>query len=142
MSKSPTPSSTSGQKDGDSDEEYLYSNSLHLLPHYTPNCRRTRRVTPSRQEPPTYTDFPRFEPTASSSSSSSVVTIRKRPLTPIKNPGTLKEVKLNEKKKSPFSPRTLTQSRCDEEFQAGKTAAGISESPIFAQSRTFLLTFS
>lgn len=127
MPKSPTSCSMSGQKVEDSDEEYLYNNTLRLPPQYTPNRRRNRMGTPSRQVPPAYTDFPRFE---SSSSSSSIVTIRQRPLTPIKSAGALKEMQLGEKKQTPFSPHTLTQSRCDDKIQAAKTAADISESSI------------
>lgn len=127
VSKSPTSTSLSGQKDGDSDEEYLYTNTVHRPPHHTPTRRKNRKMPPSRQGPPAYTNFPHFE------SSSSPPTIRKRPLTPIRN-AAAKDTKSSIARKPSFSPLTLTQSRCDEGIQVAKTGAGISEFSTHAQS--------
>lgn len=126
VSKSPTSNSLNGQKNGDSDEEYLYTNAVHTPPHYTPSRRKNKKMPPPRQDPPVYTNFPHFE-----SSSSSIATIRKRPLTPIQNTGA-KEAQSNEGRKPYFSPLTLTQSRCDK-IKAG-AGAGISESSIHSNS--------
>lgn len=128
VSKSPTSISLSGQKDGDSDEEYLYANTVHRPPQHTPTRRRNRKMPPSRQGPPAYTNFPHFE-----SSSLSPPTIRKRPLTPIRN-AAAKDTKSGVQRKPSFSPLTLTQSRCDEGIQVAKTGEGISESSIHARS--------
>lgn len=120
MSKSPTSSSRSGQINTDSDEEYLYSNTLHPPATYTLRRRKSKKMISSRQESSAYTNFPLFE--------SLSATVQKRSLTPIDAAATTKEEQSSEERMASSSSDTLTQRRCDDEARAVKTVAGIVES--------------